>query len=77
VTGPQRRTQEKQYSDALARLATALQRLDMTMTGLERLPAAAMYAIAAALDTVPDQVAVHQPKPPHGNKERKRSSSGS
>lgn len=68
VSGPWRRKRQNEYSDALARLAAALQRLDMTMTGLERLTPEVMYAIAAILDTVPDQVAVHQPKPPHGNR---------
>jgi hypothetical protein len=61
---------QHQYSDALGRLAGSLQRLDMTMSGLERLSPKVMYAIAAILDTVPDEVAVHQVKPPRDNGRR-------
>jgi len=45
-----------ELTDALAHLAGALQRLDLTMTGIDRLPVMVIHALAAILETVP---AVH------------------
>jgi hypothetical protein len=56
-------TRATEFTDGLAHLAAALQRLDMTMSGIERLPVPVIHALAEILNTVPAKNR-HQHLPP-------------
>lgn len=61
MTGQEAAQPPPEVTDARVHLATALLRLDMTMTGVERLSVRAIHRIAEILDT--ERAPKHRLKP--------------